>query len=147
MLKIKGITLIITVELSKRQREFALALSATEVINPVDINTITQVRALTGNAGTDIIFECSGAQARLDTTVASLRVRRTIVVVSLWEHKPTIYTFAIIFQEKNVIGAALYDNRDFKAVIDEIASGILYQYSICYLYFLIRYISTDLLLL
>jgi Zn-dependent alcohol dehydrogenase len=34
-------------ELSERRREFALALGATEVLNPVDVDAVTQIRALT----------------------------------------------------------------------------------------------------
>ncbi|CAP95129.1 hypothetical protein NUH16_008339 [Penicillium rubens] len=123
VLKVKGITSIVAVEVSERRRGFALALGATEVLNPVDVDAVTQIRALTKNAGADVVFECSGAQAGLDTAVAGLRVRGTMVVVSLWEHRPTIDTFAVVFQEKNVIGAALYDDGDFEAVMDEIASG------------------------
>ncbi|KAF3018663.1 hypothetical protein E8E15_004781 [Penicillium rubens] len=98
VLKVKGITSIVAVEVSERRRGFALALGATEVLNPVDVDAVTQIRALTKNAGADVVFECSGAQAGLDTAVAGLR-------------------------EKNVIGAALYDDGDFEAVMDEIASG------------------------
>lgn len=145
VLKVKGITSIIAVEVSERRGEFALALGATEVLNPVDVDAVMQIRALTGNAGADIVFECSGAQAGLDTAIAGLRVRGTMVVVSLWEHRPTVDTFAVVFQEKNVIGAALYDDGDFEAVIDEIASGMLCYYPICCPYFLIRQVpSADL---
>ncbi|CAG7989855.1 unnamed protein product [Penicillium nalgiovense] len=145
VLKVKGITSIIAVEVSERRGEFALALGATEVLNPVDVDAVMQIRALTGNAGADIVFECSGAQAGLDTAIAGLRVRGTMVVVSLWEHRPTVDTFAVVFKEKNVIGAALYDDGDFEAVIDEIASGMLCYYPICCPYFLIRQVpSADL---
>ncbi|CAG8903708.1 unnamed protein product [Penicillium egyptiacum] len=125
VLKVKGIPSIIAVEVSERRREFALALGATEVLNPVDMDAVTQIRALTGNVGADVVFECSGAQGGLDTAITGLRVRGTAVVVSLWEQRPTIDTFAVVFQEKHVIGAALYDGGDFEAVIDEIASGAI----------------------
>ncbi|CAI7648179.1 unnamed protein product [Penicillium glandicola] len=123
VLKAKGITLIIAVEVSERRREFALALGATEVLNPVDADAVTQVRALTGNVGAAISFECSGVQAGLDIAIAGLRVRGTSVIVSLWEHKPIIDIFGVVFQEKHVIGAVIYDDGDFEAVIDAIASG------------------------
>ena len=125
VLKAKGISLIIAVEVSERRREFALALGATKVFNPVDLDVVTQIRALTGNVGADVAFECSGAQAGLDTAISGLRVRGTTVVVSLWEHRPTIDAFAVVFQEKHVAGAALYDDGDFETVIDAIASGML----------------------
>ncbi|KGO41651.1 Polyketide synthase, enoylreductase [Penicillium expansum] len=125
VLKAKGINSIIAVEVSERRREFALALGATEVLNPVDVDAVTQIRALTGNVGAAVAFECSGVQAGIDTAISGLRVRGTTVVVSLWEHKPTIDAFAIVFHEKHVAGAALYDDGDFEAVIDAISSGML----------------------
>lgn len=138
VLKVKGITSIIAVEVSEQRCEFALALGATEVLNPVDVDAVMQVRALTGNVGAAVAFECSGAQAGLDTAIAGLRVRGTTVIVSLWEQMPTIDAFAVVFQEKHVTGAALYDDGDFEAVIDEIASGMLGSYPVYCLYFLIR---------
>lgn len=130
VLKAKGISPIIAVEVSERRREFALALGATKILNPVDVDAVTQIRALTGNVGADVAFECSGAQAGLDTAISGLRVRGTTVVVSLWEQRPTIDAFAVVFQEKHVAGAALYDDGDFETVIDAIASGMLSFYPI-----------------
>lgn len=130
VLKAKGISSIIAVEVSERRRGFALTLGATEVLNPVDVDAVTQIRALTGNSGADVAFECSGAQAGLDTAISGLRVRGTTVLVSLWEHRPTIDAFAVVFQEKHIAGAALYDDGDFETVIDAIASGMLGFYLI-----------------
>ncbi|KOS39580.1 hypothetical protein ACN38_g9593 [Penicillium nordicum] len=130
VLKAKCVSSIIAVEVSERRREFALTLGATEVLNPFDVDAVMQIRALTGNVGADVAFECSGAQAGLDTAISGLRVRGTTVVVSLWEHKPTIDAFAVVFQEKRVAGAALSDDVDFEAVIDAIASGMFGFYPI-----------------
>ncbi|KAJ5812840.1 hypothetical protein N7447_009863 [Penicillium robsamsonii] len=60
VLKAKGITSIIAVEVSKQRRSFALAQGATEVLNPVGVDAVAQVRALTENLGAAIAFECSG---------------------------------------------------------------------------------------
>lgn len=147
VLKAKGISSIIAVEVSERRRGFALTLGATEVLNPVDVDAVTQIRALTGNLGADVAFECSGAQAGLDTAISGLRVRGTTVLVSLWEHRPTIDAFSVVFQEKHIAGAALYDDGDFETVIDAIASGMLGFYPPFYLHFLIRYVTSANLLL
>jgi threonine dehydrogenase-like Zn-dependent dehydrogenase len=88
------------------------------------VDVFAQVRALTGDAGgTDIAFECSGVQAGLDTAMASIRVRGTTVIVSLWEKKPVIDAFAVVLFEKHVTGAAVYDDADFNSVVEAIASG------------------------
>ncbi|KAJ5200461.1 Polyketide synthase enoylreductase [Penicillium cf. griseofulvum] len=123
VLKAKGVTSIIAVEVSERRREFALGLGATEVLNPVDVDAVTQVRVLTGNVGAAVAFECSGVQAGLDTAIAGLRVRGTMVIVSMWEQRPTLDALAVVYQEKYVTGAVIYDDGDFEAVIDAIASG------------------------
>jgi threonine dehydrogenase-like Zn-dependent dehydrogenase len=143
VLKAKGVTSIIAVEVSERRREFALALGATEVLNPVDVDAVTQVRVLTGNVGAAVAFECSGVQAGLDTAIAGLRVRGTTVVVSMWEQMPVINALAVVYQEKHITGAVVYDDGDFEAVIDAIASGMATQFIV-----LTRKVpSADLLLL
>jgi hypothetical protein len=43
--------------------------------------------------------------------------------VSLWEEKPVIDAFSVVLYEKYVTGAAVYDDADFHAVIEAIASG------------------------
>lgn len=124
VLKARGIKNIIVAEVSERRRLFAQTLGAATVLNPTEVDVSAQVRALTGDAGgTDIAFECSGVQAGLDTAIASIRVRGTTVIVSLWEKKPVIDAFAVVLFEKHVTGAAVYDEADFHAVIGAIASG------------------------
>jgi threonine dehydrogenase-like Zn-dependent dehydrogenase len=124
VLKAKGITSIIAVEVSERRRELALSMGATEALDSVGINGVAHVHALTGNSGADVAFECSGVQAGLDTAMGGLRVRGTTVIVSLWEQKPVIDAFAIVLQEKHVTGAAIYDDGDFESVINAISSGM-----------------------
>ena len=126
VLQAKGISNIIAVEVSEKRREFALTLGATEVLNPLEVDAVARVRSITGDAGgATIAFECSGVQAGLDTAMKGLRVRGTTVIVSLWEHKPVIDAFAIVLDEKHVTGAAIFDDGDFEAVIDAIASGMI----------------------
>jgi threonine dehydrogenase-like Zn-dependent dehydrogenase len=133
VLKAKGISSIIAVEVSERRRGFALSLGASEVLNPVGMDAIAHVRALTETVGADVAFECSGVQAGLDTAMGGLRVRGTTVVVSLWEQKPIIDAFAIVLHEKHVTGAAVYDDDDFTAVINAIASGMFgYRWVVCF---------------
>ena len=133
VLKAKGITSIIALEVSEKRRGFALSLGATEVLNPVGVDAVAHVRTLTENAGADIAFECSGVQAGLDTAMCGLRVRGTTVIVSLWEQKPVIDAFAIVLHEKHVTGAAVYDDGDFEAVINAIASGMFsYDWIVCF---------------
>lgn len=86
---------------------------------------MAEIRAITGDyQGASIAFECSGVQAGLDTAVDGTRVRGRTIIVSLWEEKPSIDVFGnVVLGEKYITGAAVYDDGDFDAVIEAIASG------------------------
>ncbi|KAL2837183.1 chaperonin 10-like protein [Aspergillus pseudoustus] len=123
VLKARGVKNIIVAEVSDQRREYAQILGATHVFNPITDDVVAKVRALTNDAGADISFECSGAQAGFDTAMNGIRVRGTTTIVSLWEKKPVIDAFDVVSYEKHVIGAAICEDGDFEAVIEAIAAG------------------------
>ncbi|KAL2829266.1 chaperonin 10-like protein [Aspergillus cavernicola] len=123
VLKARGVKTIIVAEVSDQRCVYAQTLGATHVFNPLTENVVANVRSLTGHAGADISFECSGVQAGFDTAMNGIRVRGTTVIVSLWEKKPVIDAFDVVSYEKHVLGAAICEDGDFEAVIDAIASG------------------------
>ncbi|RAL14947.1 2,3-butanediol dehydrogenase [Aspergillus homomorphus CBS 101889] len=125
VLQARGIESIVVVEISSRRREFAKRLGATHVIDPRTEDVVSMVRAMTGDAGADVAFECSGVQAGLNTALRGIRVRGTVTIVSLWEAKPVIDAGAIVLDEKHVIGAAIFADGIFEAVIEAIRSGML----------------------
>lgn len=125
VLKARKIKTIIVVEISEKRRQFATSFGATHALNPKEVDAVAEIRALTGSVrGVSVAFECSGVQAGLDTALAGTRVRGTTVIVSLWEEKPSIDVFVnAVLGEKYITGAAIYDDDDFHAVIEAIASG------------------------
>lgn len=125
VLKARKIKTIVVVEISEQRRRFAQSFGATHALNPKDVDAVAEIQAITGDAcGVSVSFECSGVQAGLDTALAGTRVRGTTVIVSLWEEKPSIDVFVnVVLAEKYITGAAVYDNEDFHAVIEAIASG------------------------
>lgn len=131
VLKARGIQTIIVVEVSEQRREFARTFGATVTLDPREVDAVAEIRSRTGDVGgASVAFECSGVQAGLDTAMAGIRVRGTTVIVSLWEQKPVIDALAVVLFEKHVTGAAIYEDGDFEAVIEAIASGEL-QHFIC----------------
>lgn len=78
---------------------------------------------MTDDAGADVAFDCAGVQAGLDTAISGIRIRGTVVIVSLWEKKPQIDASQIVGEEKHVLGAAICEDGDFEAIIEVIASG------------------------
>ncbi|KAJ5227284.1 uncharacterized protein N7469_007290 [Penicillium citrinum] len=127
VLKARGIKTIIAVEISQQRRKHAQLFGASHVLDPKEIDAVSKIREIAGQfQGVPVSFETSGAQAGLDTALAGLRARGTMVIVSLWEEKPTINAFPdIVLGEKHVTGAAVFDDGDFEAVIEAIASGAI----------------------
>lgn len=124
VLRARGITDIVVAEVSQQRRQFARTLGASVILDPEKVDVVGEVRSMTGDAGgAAIAFECSGAQLGLDAAVGGIRVRGTAVIVSLWEKKPLLDAFAMVHHEKYVTGSAIYDDGDFEAVIEAIASG------------------------
>lgn len=123
VLKGLGMKTIIVAEVSLQRQAFARTLGATDVLDPKADDVVAKVRSMTNDAGADTAFECSGIQAGLDVAVSGIRARGTVTVVSLWEEKPEIDAFDIVSFEKHVIGAVVYDEGDFEAVIEAISSG------------------------
>ncbi|KAF3385120.1 putative diacetyl reductase [Penicillium rolfsii] len=126
VLRAREIESIIAVEVSKRRREFAATFGASHVLNPMDGDTVSDIRTIMGDVkGVAVAFECSGVQAGLDTAMAGTRVRGTTVILSLWEEKPVLDAFAVVLGEKHIAGAVVYDEGDFEGVIGAIESGKL----------------------
>lgn len=125
ILKARSIKTIIVVEISDRRRRFAHDFGATHTLNPSQVDAVAEIRAITGDFhGVVVAFECSGVQAGLDTALSGTRVRGTTVVVSLWEERPSVDVFVnVVLGEKYITGAAVYEDGDFKDVIEAIASG------------------------
>lgn len=125
VLKARGVKTIIVVEISEQRRQFAQTFGASHVLDPREVDAVAQIQEITGHLkGVSVAFETSGVQAGLDTAMAGLRARGTTVIVSLWEEKPVINAlFDIVLGEKHVTGAAVYDEGDFEAVIEALASG------------------------
>ncbi|RAK79243.1 GroES-like protein [Aspergillus fijiensis CBS 313.89] len=119
----RGVESIVVATRLPRRREFASKLGATHVLDPRTQDVVSMVQAMTGNAGADVAFECSGVQAGLDTALRGIRVRGTVTIVSLWEAKPIVDAQAIVLDEKHVIGAAIFADGIFPAVIEAISSA------------------------
>ncbi|PWY72220.1 GroES-like protein [Aspergillus sclerotioniger CBS 115572] len=125
VLKARGMESVVVVETSPERRELASILGATHVLDPQTEDIVAAVRAMTGDAGADVAFECSAAQAGLDTAVKGIRARGTVTIVSLYGEKPVIDALDVVLREKHVVGAVIYEDGDFEAVIEAIWSGQL----------------------
>ncbi|PWY89008.1 GroES-like protein [Aspergillus heteromorphus CBS 117.55] len=125
VLKARRVETVVVAEISVQRRELARTLGATCVIDPQTEDVNSKVRGMTMGMGADVAFECSGAQAGLDTAVTGIRERGTVTIVSLFVERPSVNALGVVLGEKSVMGAVIYEDGDFEAVIEAIWSGKL----------------------
>ena len=100
VLKARGIESVVVVEVSLERRQLASTLGATHVLDSQTEDVVVAVRAMTDDAGVDVAFECSAAQAGLDIAVKGIRARGTVTIVSLYGEKPVIDALDVVLREK-----------------------------------------------
>ena len=123
MLVAKGAEKIIVSEVASRRREFAEKFGAHYVLDPTKDDIVSRVRELCDGSGLNIAFDAAGVQAGLDQAVRAIRARGTLVNIAVWGKKATITPDWFTYREKKYMGVVTYQDGDFQAVIDAIASG------------------------
>lgn len=110
-----------------QQAEMAKALGATHVVNITETNVRDVVKELTDGIGVDVVVETVGGARDFDDSLAIVRKRGTVVLVSGY-HKPlTVDLSRLVWSEVNVVGSNCYGysgmTNDFERAIELIASG------------------------
>ena len=86
--------------------------------------TLVQASArVFGDNGFDVALECAGVQSALDTTVAAIQKGGTIVVVAVYEHRPTVDMSVVGDRELKLVGTLMYKREDYIRAVELIASG------------------------
>ena len=76
-----------------------------------------------GNDGFDAAFDCAGAQAALDTIIDSIQKGGTIVVVAVYEHRPTLDMSMVGDRELRLTGTLMYKYEDYVRAVELISAG------------------------
>jgi len=94
-------------------------------LNPLNVDVITAVNEATGGKGADVVFEVSGSApgVELMTEVAACRGR--IVMVAIHPNKPQVDMFKFFWRELELLGARVYEGRDFDKAIELLAKGAI----------------------
>jgi S-(hydroxymethyl)glutathione dehydrogenase / alcohol dehydrogenase len=127
--RIAGATRIVAIDPGALQRETALALGATDAVDPGAGDPVEAVRALTGGRGVDYAFEVAGVQETLSAAYELTRRGGTLVMVAVqmaaeFSWKP----FDAVRNEKRVLGCwygSAEVRRDFPRLIELAATGRL----------------------
>jgi threonine dehydrogenase-like Zn-dependent dehydrogenase len=77
---------------------------ATYALNPTHHNVPEVVLHITGGIGVDIAFDAAGVQTSVDTAIASVRPRGTVVNVASWDELPKIEMNRLVSKEITLIG-------------------------------------------
>lgn len=79
----------------------------------------------TAGAGADVAFEVSGSIGGLQSATHSLRVRGRLVVVAIHSQPVPVDLFRVFWRELELIGARVYERRDFERAVTLLAEGAI----------------------
>ena len=115
--KVAGASKIFVSEISKTRGEKALAMGATEIINPKEIDPVKKIHELTNGSGVDIAIDCIGLPFSGPQALDIVRKAGTAVIVGI-SSTPSEFTFMNIWAtEKIIVGSQGYA-REASFVVD-----------------------------
>ncbi|ELY7206467.1 2,3-butanediol dehydrogenase [Acinetobacter baumannii] len=122
ILKAKGLKVIIT-ELSVKRKEKAKESGVADyILDPSEVDVVSEVMKITNGEGVDVAFECSSVNKVLDTLVAAVKPTGVIVIVSIWSHPASINVHSVVMKELDVRGTIAYVN-DHQETIKLVEEG------------------------
>jgi (R,R)-butanediol dehydrogenase / meso-butanediol dehydrogenase / diacetyl reductase len=113
---------VLVLELSEPRRTFAETLGL-RVADPTAEDTQALVADWTEDGGADVAFEVSGAVAGIETAIQSLAVRGRLVLVAIHSTPPPVNLFRVFWRELTLLGARVYDRRDFEQAVRLLDTG------------------------
>lgn len=111
-------------EVSEERRKFAQD-NHVLTVDPINEDIETKVSSWTGGKGADVVFEVSGVQPAIDTMTQIAAVRGRICMVAIHSEKPQVDLFQFFWKELELVGARVYEFKDFEMAIDLVASNKL----------------------
>lgn len=114
------------VEPAALRRELAKRLGAAPVLQPDDLTTFAmwEPERISPNA-VDVVFECSGKRAAMESGVHQLRRGGRLVLVGAGIEAPCFDPNRMILNELHVCGSFVYDADGFERALELLASGDL----------------------
>jgi 2-desacetyl-2-hydroxyethyl bacteriochlorophyllide A dehydrogenase len=93
-------------------RDFGL-----DALNPAEKDIVAYVNEETATAGADVVFEVSGSTAGSQTMTKLAKVRGRIVIVAVFGQSVNVDLFQFFWRELEMVGARVYEPRDFDQAI------------------------------
>ncbi|BCX46201.1 (2R,3R)-2,3-butanediol dehydrogenase [Haloferula helveola] len=96
-----------------------------DAVNPISGNVVECVTELTSGGMADCVFEVSGSAPGVEVMTELAAVRGRIVMVAIHPQPKPVNLFRFFWSELRLIGARLYEERDFDEAIALAAAGRL----------------------
>lgn len=117
---------IILSEVAAQRQAFGRDFGAHHVLDPRNDDLVAKTRELCdGGGGADIVFDCAGVPASLETACQAIKSRGTVVNVAIWEKAVPFNPNWLVFREGRYVAVLGYQRRDFVAVIEALSDGRL----------------------
>ncbi|CAN8098269.1 unnamed protein product [Discula destructiva] len=121
----QGLRNIVVSEVSEARREQLKGFGAKFVFSPKDTNVASKTKELSGGFGAHAAFDCAGLPVTLETCLAGLRPRGTIVNVALRAEPVAVSLNEYIWKEVTLVSSHSYLQEDWEEVIAALGDGSL----------------------
>src|SRR5262249_47398919 len=81
--RVRGASVLVSIDLALRALDAAIALGASAVVNPREVDPVQAVRELTGGEGADVVVEAVGAAATIRQTPDLVRRGGIVTLLGL----------------------------------------------------------------
>ncbi len=122
MCRCRGAHVLIT-DLSDFRLEKARECGLSATSNARDEPLIDAARRVFGGGGFEVAFECAGAPDALSSAIAAVSKGGTIVVVAVFQERPTIDLAIIGDRELCLLGTLMYRHGDYEEAVRRIGAG------------------------
>jgi (R,R)-butanediol dehydrogenase/meso-butanediol dehydrogenase/diacetyl reductase len=113
---------VIVTEMDEKRLALAKKLGADEVINVKGVDVVEKVTEVMNGNKPDIVFECTGVPALINTMIDLVKVKGKGIIVASYEKKPEIAITDVMVKNLEVIGS-LGDDNLFEEAITLVESG------------------------
>lgn len=120
-----GAGALIVVEPHDTRRELAGRLGADLLVNPGDEDAADRIAAFTGRDGADVVFECAGIPATIDTAVKLCRRGGAVSLVGVPAAPATIDAAAWLVKEIHLTSSLGYRREEFELTQALVSDGRL----------------------
>jgi (R,R)-butanediol dehydrogenase / meso-butanediol dehydrogenase / diacetyl reductase len=113
---------VLLVEPNDGRRELAES-TGLDTLDPRRRPVAEHVEEWTEGAGVEVAFEVSGAVAGIQSAAVALGPRGRLVVVAIHPTPPPVDLFRVFWRELTIIGARVYERRDFEEAVRLLAAA------------------------